>query len=102
MADSSRTPKDYLYLLFTGLCMGAADVVPGVSGGTMAFIMGVYEELLNAIKSINIKFFRLLLKFDIKGIFKHVPWQFLLALLSGIVLAIASLAHFITWALARQ
>jgi len=97
-----RSFKDYIYLVFTGICMGAADVVPGVSGGTMAFIMGVYEELLAAIKSINLKFFRLLLRFDIKGIFAHVPWKFLVALLGGIALAILSLAHFITWALAEH
>lgn len=97
-----RSLKDNLYLYFTGICMGAADVVPGVSGGTMAFIMGIYEELLNAIKSVDLKFFQLLLRFKIKEIFNHVPWQFLLVLLLGIASAVLSLAHGITWALEHR
>ena len=48
-----RTLKDYLLLSLKGICMGAADVVPGVSGGTIAFIVGIYDELIDSIKSIN-------------------------------------------------
>ena len=48
-----RKLKDYLMLSVKGMCMGAADVVPGVSGGTIAFITGIYDELINSIKSIN-------------------------------------------------
>ena len=47
-----RTIKDYALLVLKGMGMGAADVVPGVSGGTIAFIVGIYEELINSIKSI--------------------------------------------------
>ena len=50
-----RSAKDYIALLFKGIAMGAADVVPGVSGGTIAFISGIYEELLSSIKSINVE-----------------------------------------------
>ena len=105
MAESSpskRTLKEYLYILFTGITMGAADVVPGVSGGTMAFIMGVYEELINAIKSFNITLIRLLLKFDIKGALEQVPWRFLAVLGAGIGGSVIALAGGISWLLEHQ
>jgi putative membrane protein len=82
--------------------MGAADVVPGVSGGTMAFILGIYEELINSIKSIDLKVIRLLFLFKIKEVFSIVPWQFLLSVLVGILLAIFSLAKGIEWLLENQ
>ncbi|MDY6879326.1 MAG: DUF368 domain-containing protein, partial [Thermodesulfobacteriota bacterium] len=50
-----RSFKDYLILMSKGFCMGASDVVPGVSGGTMAFILGIYEELVTAIKSFDLR-----------------------------------------------
>lgn len=79
--------------------MGAADVVPGVSGGTMAFILGIYEELLEAIQAMNLAFIRRLLTFRFKEAFEHFPYQFLLALGLGIGSAIFSLAKFLSWAL---
>ncbi len=91
----NRNLKENLYLFFTGVCMGAADIVPGVSGGTMAFIMGIYEELLNAIKSVNIRLLRLMLKFRIKECFAHVPWKFLLVLGSGLLITLKLLANVI-------
>lgn len=97
--SEKRGIKDYAYLVLTGITMGSADVVPGVSGGTMAFIMGIYQELIEAIKSFNLELLRKALKFDIQGVMKHVPWQFLACIGGGIVLAIASLVHFISWAL---
>ena len=54
-----RKSKDYLLLALKGMGMGAADVVPGVSGGTIAFIVGIYEELIDSIKSINLKTIKL-------------------------------------------
>ena len=54
-----RTIKDYLIIILKGMGMGAADVVPGVSGGTIAFITGIYEELINSIKSINLNAIKL-------------------------------------------
>ena len=59
-APEPKTLSEYLRLFFTGFAMGAADIVPGVSGGTMAFILGVYEMLINAIKSFNLDAVRLL------------------------------------------
>ena len=91
-SHKDRSLKDCVYLFFTGVCMGAADIVPGVSGGTMAFIMGIYEELLNAIKSFNIRLLQLALKFKLKECFAHVPWKFLLVLGSGILITLKLLA----------
>lgn len=91
-----RTPRQYLRLFFSGFAMGSADVVPGVSGGTMAFILGVYETLINGIKSFNIRTVRLALRFDIKGIFEQIPVRFFLALglgLASAVLLLANLLH---------
>lgn len=79
--------------------MGAADVVPGVSGGTMAFIMGVYEELLDAIKSFNLKWLKFVFAFKIKKAVEHIPWKFLAVLGAGIACAFLSLAHLISWLL---
>lgn len=79
--------------------MGAADVVPGVSGGTMAFILGIYEELLATIRSFNFALIRLLLKLKIKEALDHVNWKFLFSLGAGLGLTIFSLAHVISWLL---
>lgn len=97
-----RTLKDCAYLILTGFTMGCADVVPGVSGGTMAFIMGVYEELIDGIKSFNVELLRKALRFDLRAVLDHIPWGFLLCLGSGIVLAILSLVHFLSWCLANH
>ena len=88
-----RTPRQYLRLYLTGFAMGSADIVPGVSGGTMAFILGVYETLINAIKSFDVRTVRLALKLDIRGIFEHVPVRFFLALGLGLVSAVLLLAN---------
>ena len=90
-----RGLKEYIYLFFTGVCMGAADIVPGVSGGTLAFIMGIYEELIDAIKSVNVKLFQLVFKCKIKECFAHVPWQFLLVLAAGLLITVKLLADVI-------
>jgi putative membrane protein len=87
-----KTWSERIYLFFTGFCMGAADIVPGVSGGTMAFIMGVYQDLLEGIKSFDVALIRKALKFDLKAVFAHIPWQFFLFLGSGLVVAVALLA----------
>jgi putative membrane protein len=82
--------------------MGAADVVPGVSGGTMAFILGIYEELINAIKSIDFKCLQLLARFQISAVLDRIAWRFLLALGAGILAAILSLAKVLSWLLHNQ
>ncbi|KZX59242.1 DUF368 domain-containing protein [Halioglobus sp. HI00S01] len=79
--------------------MGAADIVPGVSGGTMAFITGIYDDLLGAIRAVDLEFARKVLKLDIRGAWEHINGGFLLALLLGIVTAVATLAQLLSWVL---
>lgn len=97
-----KTPTHYLRLYFTGFAMGSADIVPGVSGGTMAFILGVYETLLNAIKSVDLSAVRMGLKFDIKGLLEHIPIRFLIALGLGILSAIFALSSILHNLLTNQ
>ncbi|MFH1480692.1 MAG: DUF368 domain-containing protein [Pseudomonadota bacterium] len=79
--------------------MGAADVVPGVSGGTMAFILGIYEELINAIKSFDFKSLKLLVTLKVRAFFESISWKFLLAVGVGILTAIFTLARLLAWLL---
>lgn len=82
--------------------MGAADVVPGVSGGTIAFITGIYEELINSLKSINGSAVKLLLQFKIADFWKAVNGNFLSALIFGIFISFLSLAKLIKYFLEEQ
>lgn len=91
--------KNMLRIFFCGLAMGAADVVPGVSGGTIAFITGIYFRLLSAIEAFNLHFFNLLLRFRLREAFALIPWGFLLPLAAGIAVSIFSLARAVTYAL---
>ena len=86
-------------LLLKGIAMGAADVVPGVSGGTIAFITGIYEELLATIAGINLTTFKTLKTDGVKGFWKAINGNFLLPLICGIAISIVSLAHAVTYAL---
>lgn len=96
--DLSRpqTLRQYLRLVLTGFAMGAADIVPGVSGGTMAFILGVYTQLIDAIKSFNLDAFRLLLGLRFGALIEHVSFRFLLALGLGLIAAVLSLSSFLS------
>lgn len=82
----------YIILALKGMAMGAANVIPGVSGGTMALITGIFERLINAIKSFNLKAIKLLFKFKIKEFAAHTDLYFLIAIFSGIAVAIITLA----------
>lgn len=82
--------------------MGAADVVPGVSGGTIAFITGIYDTLLESIRRINPKLLSIWKKEGTKAAFNHINGFFLIALFSGIVVSIATLAKLITWLLSNH
>jgi putative membrane protein len=82
--------------------MGAADVVPGVSGGTMAFILGIYEELIKSIKSFDVTFVKLLLSLRVKDALDHASWQFLMAIGLGIFTAILTLAPILSWLLQNE
>ena len=97
-----RNLKDYGLLLLKGMGMGAADVVPGVSGGTIAFIVGIYEELIDSIKSINMHSLKLLFTGKITAFWKAINANFLLSLLFGIAVSILSLAKLMTYLLTNE
>lgn len=84
--------KKYLGVSIKGACMGAADVIPGVSGGTIAFITGIYDEFVGSIASINMEAVRLLLKGRLKDFWKQINGNFLLSLILGIGISVISLA----------
>ncbi|MDC9723157.1 MAG: DUF368 domain-containing protein [Urechidicola sp.] len=97
-----RTFLDYFIITLKGIAMGAADVVPGVSGGTIAFISGIYEELLESIASVNFNTIKLLKTEGIKSVWKQINGNFLIALMSGIAISIVSLAKLISWLLENE
>ena len=87
-----------LRTFFYGLCMGCADIVPGISGGTVAFILGFYEKLIALMTGVDRQLLALLFQGRFKEAGARWPWQFALALLSGILLAFAlfsNLFHFL-------
>ena len=92
-----RTLKDYLLLFAKGLAMGGADVVPGVSGGTVAFISGIYEELIDSIKAINLDSLKVLLRGEFKDFWSLINGNFLIVLFSGIAISLKSLASLMTY-----
>jgi putative membrane protein len=84
--------RESISLILKGIGMGAANVIPGVSGGTIALITGIFEKLINSIKSFDLKAVRLILKGDFKGFFNHVNMGFLVSVFSGIFISILTLA----------
>ncbi|MCG9698682.1 DUF368 domain-containing protein [Vibrio natriegens] len=90
---------NYLITFFKGMAMGAADVVPGVSGGTIAFITGIYDTLLESIRRINPRLLSIWKREGTKAAFNHINGFFLITLFSGIFVSIATLAKLITWLL---
>lgn len=87
------SPGKYLELFLKGIGMGAADVVPGVSGGTIAFITGIYEELVNSLRSFDIEALRLIFKGRVAEFWRRINGTFLLVLFSGILTSVFSLAR---------
>lgn len=87
-----RKLKDYLMVGVKGACMGAADVIPGVSGGTIAFITGIYDEFVGSIARVDAEAVRLLLKGKIRDFWKHINGWFLLSVVAGIGVSVVSLA----------
>ena len=79
--------------------MGIAEIIPGVSGGTLAFITGIYQELINSIKSINVESIRVLTKFQFEKFWRHINGSFLLTLLTGMITSILLLSRLITFLL---
>jgi len=97
-----RTIKDYLIIGLKGVAMGAADVVPGVSGGTIAFISGIYEELLGSISNINWSLFKTLKNEGFAKAWNQLNGNFLAALFIGMIISLISLAKVISWLLDNQ
>lgn len=85
---------DYLVISLKGLAMGAADAVPGVSGGTIALISGIYEELISTISNINISLFKTLIQKGFKPFWTELNGNFLIALVLGIIISFVSFMRF--------
>lgn len=90
---------DYFIITLKGLAMGAADVVPGVSGGTIAFISGIYKELIDSINNVNFSVLKTLKTSGIKAAWKQINGSFLFALLLGIAISILTFAKIIIYSL---
>jgi putative membrane protein len=97
-----QSSKYWLGIYIRGVAMGAADVVPGVSGGTVAFITGIYEELLTSIKSINLSALSILFKQGMAACWQHINGTFLLVLVSGILTSVFTLASLIKFLLTNH
>jgi len=97
-----RSFSQHLLLFAKGLAMGAADVVPGVSGGTIAFVSGIYIELIETIKSLNLQALRVLKKQGFGAAWKYINGNFLVVLLSGIFTSLFSLAVVMQYLLAEH
>lgn len=102
MNSKNRSFPDYIVLGVKGFCMGASDVVPGVSGGTMAFILGIYEELIDAIKSFDLKSLQFVVTLKFRPLLDRISWQFLLAVGIGIFAAIFTLSSLLSWLLQNR
>ena len=87
-----RKLKDYLLVGVKGACMGAADVIPGVSGGTIAFITGIYDEFVGSIARVDAEAVKLLFKGKFKDFWKHINGWFLLSVVAGIGVSVVALA----------
>ncbi|MCP4421463.1 MAG: DUF368 domain-containing protein, partial [Chloroflexi bacterium] len=102
-SKKQRTIQEYLGIVLRGVAMGASDIVPGVSGGTMAFILGIYEELIDSIRTIGrSNFIQAVLRFRIKEVFQILNWEFLLSIAIGIFIAIVTLSSTLEFLLINQ
>lgn len=85
--------KNYIATFFKGIAMGAANVIPGVSGGTIALITGIFERLIDAIKSFDMQAVKLLFSGKIKELLKHIDFNFLVAVGLGVGISIITIAR---------
>jgi putative membrane protein len=98
-----RSPIAMFGIFLRGVAMGAADIVPGVSGGTMAFIFGIYEELINSIKTVGQReFVEAVLHLRLREALAMINWSFLVPLGLGVLAAIFSLAGLLEYFLTHQ
>lgn len=89
----------HVFVVLKGMAMGAADIVPGVSGGTIAFITGIYEELINSINNCDLSALRKLFKEGFSAFWKHINGTFLVTLILGVGISLVSLANVISYLL---
>ncbi len=91
--------KKAFFTFLKGLAMGTVDIIPGVSGGTMALILKIYDKIIGELQKINLDLFKNFFRGRFKLVLSQIDLKFLLALILGIVTAIMSLAHLISWGL---
>lgn len=95
--------KEDFYNFLVGFFMGSANVIPGVSGGTMLFIMGAFNKLITALKTIgSVETFKMLIKGDFKGIYNRIEWRFLIIILIGTLFSFATLAKLVVYLLDKH
>jgi len=99
--QEGRSLRDYIALSGKGMMMGAADAVPGVSGGTIAFMMGIYEELIFSLKQFGPAAVLMLFREGPVAVWKHVNGSFLLTLISGILFSLLTISHVVLYWLAE-
>lgn len=97
-----RTLLDKIFLVIKGLCMGAANKVPGVSGGIVAFVVGFYEEFIYSLRKINIKAFKLLFNGRFKSFYQYVNGQFLSLLIFGMLVSYFSISKILDYFLVKK
>lgn len=97
-----RKFSSYAIITLKGIGMGAADVIPGVSGGTIAFLTGIYEELLHSIRSVNTQALKLLFTGKISQFWKHINGTFLFSVILGIAISFFSLARLMQYLMANE
>ncbi|MCH8473829.1 MAG: DUF368 domain-containing protein [Opitutales bacterium] len=90
-------PRNILRFLSVGFLMGTANLVPGVSGGTIALVCGIYERLIFALRTLDRKSLSLFLRGDLRGLWEKVPILFLAALTLGVAVAFLSMAHLLSF-----
>ncbi len=98
----ARSPRAYFFIALKGMAMGAADIVPGVSGGTVALITGIYNELLHSLKSLTPAALLVLAREGPLTFWRHINGNFLLAVFGGIMISLKTLATGVSWALEHQ
>ncbi|MDC6389876.1 DUF368 domain-containing protein [Maribacter sp. PR1] len=100
--NDSRTLTDKLFLIVKGLCMGAANKVPGVSGGIVAFVAGFYEEFIYSLQKVNLKAFKLLINGRLKSFFRYVNGTFLTLLIFGMLVSYFSVSKVLDYFLVKK
>jgi len=93
----NKTIISIFFVFLKGTAMGAADIIPGVSGGTIAFITGIYEELIDSINSFDLKLIKIFQLHGIKSVWEEINGNFLFFLFTGILISIFSLANIIVY-----